>query len=304
MQNVVTISNAGTSASFNVRGAELHRLTHAGRDQLWHGDPVWWDFRAPILFPVIGRSPHDRIRISEIQYPMPSHGFARDRDFRLVEGSADRVAFELFDDDASRAMFPFPFVLRIEAVARDSELALTASIRNRGTEAMPYCFGFHPAFLWPQEVAARNRYVCLFEKAEAETIRRPDLPSGLLKRQCFASPLVDRTLRLDDGLFADGALIFDAVRSRRLWFGPPGANGIEVDFPDCPQLGIWTKPGAPFLCIEPWQGTSAIEGSDGMLSSRPGVRHLAPEETHRYRLSVRLDVSAHDAARFDSGAQV
>lgn len=168
---------------------------------------------------------------------------------------------------------------------------------------MPYCFGFHPGFLWPQDPAIRRGYVCLFEKTEAGSIRRPNLASGLLKNQSFVSPLVDRILRLDDSLFTDGALIFDAMRSRRVWFGPLGANGIEVDFPDCPQLGIWTKPGAPFLCIEPWQGTSAIEGSEGELSSRPGARILAPEETHRYRLSIRLDVPARNAPRFDKGAK-
>lgn len=98
--------------------------------------------------------------------------------------------------------------------------------------------------------------------------------------------MLGRRLALDDSLFAAGALHFETVASRCVWFGQEGEEGISVGFPDSPQLGIWTKPGAPFLCIEPWQGLAENETSDGSLAQRSGVRVLAPSETARYRLFV------------------
>ncbi len=93
-------------------------------------------------------------------------------------------------------------------------------------------------------------------------------------------------------MFAAGALHFETVASRRVWFGPAGEAGVSVRFPDSPQLGIWTKPGAPFLCIEPWQGFAEAETSDGSLEKRPGVQFLAPGKQAQYRLSVDFNTAA------------
>lgn len=290
MPDSTTISHASTSARFSARGAELTGLRHGGTDHLWNGDPAWWNFRAPILFPVIGRSPKDTVRIGHDRYPMPPHGFARDRDFRALESTPDSIAFELGDDPQTRAMFPFGFRLRMSAVVRDARFELAATIENADADPMPFCFGYHPAFLWPLDRSVRDSHVCRFETEELPCIRRPDLSTGLLKSEKFPSPLRGRELSPTDALFDEGALIFDELASRSIWFGRRGSSGIAVRFPDSPHLGIWTKPGAPFLCIEPWQGLAELEGGDGELSRRPGVKVLAPGQIATYRLIVEFDV--------------
>jgi galactose mutarotase-like enzyme len=44
-----------------------------------------------------------------------------------------------------------------------------------------------------------------------------------------------------------------------------------VSFPDAPYLGIWTKPGAHFVCIEPWHGITDRQGFSGDFREREGV---------------------------------
>ena len=286
MPDPITISCAATSAQFSSRGAELIGLRHKGADHLWNGDPAWWNFCAPILFPVIGRSPGDTVRIGSNSYPMPPHGFARDRDFRMLERTPDSITFELGDDPQTRTMFPFGFRLRMSAVVHDARFELTATIENVDAAPMPFCFGYHPAFVWPQDRKVRDSYFCRFEVGELPYIRRPNVTTGLIKTARFPSPLRNRELPLTDALFDEGALIFDTLASRSIWFGPSSSSGIVVRFPDSPQLGIWTKPGAPFLCIEPWQGLAELEGGDGELSRRPGVKILVPGQIATYRLIV------------------
>lgn len=290
MTDLMTIADGELSASVAVRGAELFALRYRERDYLWHGDPTWWASRAPMLFPVVGKSPDGKIRIDGKPYPMPPHGFVRERGLKIAEREARRICLELTDDPSTRAMYPFAFNLRIEFDVREDRLEIVSTVRNTGPAPMPFGLGYHPAFLWPVEPERRRTYICVFEKPEPAPILRSDLATGLLRRERFPSPVAGKTLRLADSQFEEGAMQFDAVRSRRVWFGPAGAGGIDVRFPDSPQLGIWTKPGAPYLCIEPWQGLAEHEGASGELRDRPGTRILDPGASAGFRLVVRPGV--------------
>ncbi|MCM0021017.1 MAG: aldose 1-epimerase family protein [Tagaea sp.] len=275
-------------AALRTQGAELLVLRRGDRDLLWRQDPKWWEWTSPILFPVVARSIDATIRIDGQPYPMPPHGFARDREFRILERDAARVKLELFDDAQTRAHYPFAFALRFDISLDARGILIAAEIENRDARPMPFGFGYHPAFVWTQDTVPRAGHVCLFERNEPATIRRGIMETGLLRKARFDSPVVGKRLDLDDSLFVPGALQFDRLASRRLWFGRPGEEGLDIGFPDSPHLGIWTKPGAPYLCVEPWQGFAEEEGADGELARRPGTRLLEPGGRAVYRLSVGL----------------
>ena len=42
-------------------GAEMQSLTKDGRQYLWTGDPQFWNRRAPILFPAVGKPYNNEI---------------------------------------------------------------------------------------------------------------------------------------------------------------------------------------------------------------------------------------------------
>jgi galactose mutarotase-like enzyme len=287
-ENLVEISAGPVTARIAPKGAELAALRIGERDLIWRPDPQWWASTAPILFPVVGKSPGGQIRLAGKAYPMNPHGFVRDRVFEIVARDAARVVLETTDDAATRESFPFAFALRLEFAARDGKLFTTASIANRDAVPFPFAFGYHPAFVWPLDPARRAKHVCLFEKDETAPVRRASQDDGLLRAAKYDTPVKARRLAPANGMFVEGAFHFETLNSRRVWFGVEGEIGIDVAFPDSPQLGIWTKPGAPYLCIEPWQGLAEQAGADGELANRPGSRILAAGDIATYRLDIGL----------------
>ena len=85
-----------------------------------------------------------------------------------------------------------------------------------------------------------------------------------------------RTLRLDDGLFADDAMILRDAASRAVRFEHAERAACAWRGRNLPDLGLWTKPGAPFLCIEPWAGHSDDRAGFTASSAKAGIVMLAP----------------------------
>jgi galactose mutarotase-like enzyme len=272
-------------------GAELRSFRPDGTQEwLWQGDPAWWPGQAPLLFPVIGRSPGGRARWRGRDFEMPPHGVARQRVFDVLATNDTRAIFELVDDETSRANYPFAFRLIVDYALASDALTMTVTAHNPARdEVLPAGIGFHPAFAWPLVPGlAKTDHVVRFETHEPAPIRRIDR-TGLAHPKGFATPVHGRSMPLDHALFVDDAVIFDRLASRRLWFGVPGLPGLRVDFPDCPHLGIWQKPGAPYLCLEPWQGFAPDIGDDGDLANRPGIVLIPPGGTLSRTLRLALD---------------
>ena len=82
----------------------------------------------------------------------------------------------------------------------------------------------------------------------------------------------------------------DPVASQTVDYGAAQGPVLRVAFPDTPRLGIWTKPGAHYVCIEPWHGIADPEGFTGDFRDKPGVFEVAPGDTKRIAMSVTLIV--------------
>ena len=65
-----------------------------------------------------------------------------------------------------------------------------------------------------------------------------------------------------------GAIVFDRLASRQIDYIAPSGRSVTVEFPCIPHLGLWSKPGAGFICIEPWQGYASPVDFAGELSKR------------------------------------
>ncbi len=274
---LVTIKNAALSAAINAFGAELtHFRDAAGRELMTNADPAFWAGRAPLLFPVVGAVNGDVIRVDGAAYPMRKHGFARHSAFEIIAHQPDRAVFRLADSAETRAAYPFAFVLEIEFAIEGATLSMTATITNPGDVPLPASFGFHPAFAWPLPYGMpREGHRIMFGSHEAATIAKLGA-DGTVASEARETPLDGRSLRLRDALFDDDALIWPTVNSSRVTYGAPGAPVLDIDFAGSPSLGIWTKPGAAFVCIEPWHGIADPQGYAGEFSDKPGVFTVPP----------------------------
>ncbi len=287
MSRLISLASSGFTATVSPRGAELQSLLDPeGRDLLWNGDPRFWKGRAPILFPVIGAVHDGSYRLDGQRYDMPKHGFARDRMFDIAQHEPGAASFTLRDDAQTRALYPFGFVLEIRFVLRDSELTVIASVTNSGSDAMPFSFGFHPAFRWPMPFGVpRSAHRIRFGRPETAPLRRLDA-QGFLRPELLPSPIEGDMLVPEKSQFEDDAMIFAGIESRFVRFGVPGHPALDITFPDMDVLGIWTKPDAPFLCIEPWAGISEPQGWDGDFREKPGSQVLAPGDTRRFTMTI------------------
>ena len=60
---------------------------------------------------------------------------------------------------------------------------------------------------------------------------------------------------------------------------------LSVKYKDMDVLLLWTRPGADYICIEPWCSTPDYIDSDMQIRTKPGILTLDPgcavERTHR-----------------------
>jgi galactose mutarotase-like enzyme len=229
-----------------------------------------------------------RYRFDGRDYEMPKHGFARRSVFEILPGTADAVTMRLDATPTTRAIYPFEFRLEVAFAVRASALRVTATIENRGDRPMPASFGFHPALRWPLPFGRpRAKHAIRFAQPEPAPVRRID-GDGFLTPTPHPTPVEGDRLPLRDDLFVDDALIFDRLASRSVRYGADSGPSIEVRFDDFATLGVWTKPGAPFICIEPWRGVADPERFNGDIRDKPGIMEIPAGGSRE--LSMQLDL--------------
>ncbi len=285
----ITLRSEALVAQVDPQGAQLSVLRDSlQRELLWNGDPAVWKGRAPILFPIVGALSGGQYRWQGASYPLPRHGFARDRRFTVVSHGESCALFRLVADAETRRVYPFDFELDVAFKLEGSRLSVQASVVNTGTTSLPASLGFHPGFMWPlHEDASRDAHYLEFETEELAPVRRLNA-AGLLTNERQPTPVVGRRLNLADALFAEDVVIFDRLASRRLVYGANAGPRIAVDFPDATYLGLWTKPAARFICIEPWRGVADPFDFHGELGGKPGAFQVAPAGREALTMGIEL----------------
>lgn len=290
---ISTIQNGELSVSVKQQGAELCSVKgRDGMEYLWQADPAVWARHAPLLFPIVGKLAQDRYTLAGQGYTMKGHGFARDLDFERVAGGGDSLRYRLQDSPATRAQYPFEFTLERSYSLIGGTLEIATSVTHTGPGVMPFSVGEHPGFglNWTAGGAIED-YTLEFEKAETQEAILLDA-KGLVGETTKPVFEQGRRLPLTRHCFDQDALIFTRLGSRSVTLTSRcSSRRLTVSFPGYPALGIWAKPGASFVCIEPWYGhADPVAGHDGDLSRKPGILKLASGAT--FDAVWRLAISA------------
>ena len=269
--NFVELRNGPSAARISLDGGECLRWSCAGAELLWDVDPSIWDRTAPILFPVCGWTRGGQVRVGGKIYPLGLHGFAAQQRFEVVAQGVDQVTLRLRDTVETRALYPFSFTLELHYRLDADALQVSAKVINQGEAPMPYALGLHPGFRW---LGAPDECRLLFDEAERAQV--PVIaPGGLFSEETRPVALEGQSLPLGGDLFAREALCFLEARSRGLTFtGPKGRLRVEAQ--GFPHWVIWSKPQAPFLCLESWSGYGDAVGFEGDLFQKPGMMVLPP----------------------------
>lgn len=269
-----TISNGKISATIDSLGAELIQLTKDDQNYIWTVDETYWNKTSPVLFPIVGRLKNDTYSVNGTKYSLPRHGFARNKEFKIVEQAKEAVTFMIASDEDSLEIYPFSFRLLISYEIIEDYLKISYTVINESDGEMPFSIGAHPAFAIHDNF---SDYSLAFEKEEP-------LLSYQLKNEIFNSETKEISttkgiVPLHYDLFQNDALVFKKLASKKITLLKQNKPFVSVAFEGFDYLGIWTKPNAPFLCIEPWCGLADHESHNGNLFEKEGIEIVKPKES-------------------------
>ncbi len=83
-------------------------------------------------------------------------------------------------------------------------------------------------------------------------------------------------------------MVFKHLKSDKLTLLKGNQTYLSVEFEGFPFLGIWTKPNAPFLCIEPWCGLADNINHNGNIYEKEGIQLLGNEFNFQRKIVINL----------------
>lgn len=286
------LTNDLLSVNIRPQGAELTSIHHkpTNTEHLWQGDPAIWGWHASNLFPVVGGCLNNQIIINGEAFPMGRHGFARQSTFEPVEQTDTRARFALTDSEETRKTFPYRFVFEIEYALTDNSLTVTYRVRNTDDKTVFFSVGAHPAFNVP--FGSNETYEDYWLEFEHEEPLVTHLLSkdGYFTGETQPIPLQGNRLPLTKHLFDQDALVIKELRSRQVSIRSRNHDrSVTVAFSGFPYLGVWAKPGAPFVCIEPWLGCADSVGEPVEFSRKELIQSVAVGETFAATFQIRVE---------------
>ncbi len=285
---ITTIENDKLRVAIKSIGAEITSIKTVadGREFMWAGAPDVWSRQSPLLFPIVGRLNGGVCRIGDKQYHIGKHGFARDSEFELVTSQSDKLIYELRESEGTLKVFPYRFVLRVIYTLIGNALEVAYEVENLNEGKMYFSIGAHPAFATPLgDGIVGSDYYLQFE--QKETADRWHVVDGVIGA-CTEKYLDDDDrIVLDNDVFNDDALIFKGLKSQSVSLKcTKHGRVVKVRYSGFKYLGLWAKPGARYVCIEPWFGFDDNKGFDGQFSEKEGIERLDSGDVFRSKYTV------------------
>ena len=275
------IENEFLTCEIDDMGAQLHSLISKenGKEYIWQGNPDIWYGQAPVLFPVIGQLINDKYFYNGVEYTMPKHGLARKLLFKVKECEGAKAVFSLESDENTLKSYPFEFEYLVTFELKGKSLVNTMTVINKTKGEMYFSIGAHPGF------NCNVGDIIEFEQTETLATERID-KENLIIPEKFPFMENEKSFVITKEIFEPDALILSDIKSEKLRI--KGENEIEFTFGKCPFLGIWAKPGAPYVCIEPWYGVNDGREVKKDISEKRGIERLDEGETFEFSWTAEI----------------
>ena len=282
---MLTTKFGGEIISFKLNGEE--RL-HQGKDCVDENGKVYWKRHSPILFPIVGKLKKNQTMINGKIYEIMQHGFARDMEFEPITKLDNFHSYVLKSNKNTLARYPFEFELYTTYRLDENKLTTIYKVINVGNSNMPFGIGGHPAFKIDPEELNKGNYYLEFEEQE-DKIHFLYLVDGLIGSGYAKNIISDKKrIFLDKNSFNNDAIIMKGITSKKISLKEKTTNKtlLTMDFTGFPYLAIWSKPNAPFLCIEPWKNTADTIKATGIFTEKTDIITLKPNESFECKYSV------------------
>lgn len=279
-----TMENKKIKVTIANHGAELVSIfdKENQREVMWQADSAFWSRHAPVLFPNVGQHFDKKYLYQGQTYPAGQHGFARDMDFTVVSADEGSVTHRLVADETTKEKYPFDFQLDITHSIKEGHLTVSWKVVNQGENTMYFTIGGHPAFQVPvlPDTKLGDYYLLFADDKEELSYILLDTSSGTaITDVTYPLPLTDHKYQIQEDMFDHDALVFDDTQIEYAAIAmPDGSPYVGIKCDGFPNFGIWSKPGAPYVCLEPWCGRCDNRGFDKDISEKNGINVLKAGE--------------------------
>jgi len=211
----------------------------------------------PFLFPTFGRMQEETYRWNGKDYHMAIHGFAHTSPWNVESHTSGSLVLTLAGP--IDGVYPFYCLVRLTFRVANGALEIQQEYENQGCNSMPYAFGFHPYFL-----------VEKLENASVHALAdlRIDFASGKML------PFGEGSVTLEEpGNAPEVGAALAGLKSPVILEVPAEHRKLTMEFsPDFPQLVLWHPRNAPFLCVEPINGSPNGFNTGNHLTLDPGEK--------------------------------
>lgn len=288
------LENSKLKITVKKEGAELCNITSTknGKEFMWDADPNIWKGYAPNLFPIIGALKNGTYHYNHASYKMNKHGFVRgNTDIVLHEQTSTSLTFKLSSNKSLYKIYPFRFEFFITYLLKDNSIDISYTVKNCDNKTMYFSIGGHPAFKCPiYKDENYSDYSLEFETIENAQTHLINMESGLISSD--TKPVFNSTnkINLSYDLFNNDALVFKDLVSKKVTLkSKTYGNILSVSFNDFPYLGIWAKPNANYVCIEPWLGIADHENTNQDLKTKEGILSLDTNASFKSQYTIKID---------------
>lgn len=262
------------------KGAELVSIKFNGEEKM-HDGTSYWNKHAPVLFPIVGKLKDGKTIIENNIYEMGQHGFARDMEFEKISENS----YVLKYNDETLKKYPYKFEFYISYEITDNAVITKYKVINKDNKKIRFGLGGHPAFKCDYST---GKYSLEFKEKE-DSLNIYQLEDGLVKLEPEDKTkyFENNKIILNKETFEKDALILKGLKSREVILRDE--NNLEkliFKFKKFPYLGVWSKPEAPFVCIEPWFNTADKVDSNGKYADKENLIDLDTNEEFEAEYSV------------------
>ncbi len=274
-------------------GAELISIQYNGKEMLFQGAKVldsngniYWKRQAPILFPIVGQLKNSQTQIEGEIYEMSQHGFARDMDFEEISKTENKHHYMLKYNEGTLKKYPYKFELHVIYEIIGDTLTVTYKVKNIDDKTIYFGLGGHPAFNCDY---SNGEYEIVFSENE-DKIEFLKLKNGLIDTEKAQNILQDNKICLKEDTFDNDAVIMKKLKSNKVILQNHETNQkiLEFDFTGFPYLALWSKKGAPFVCIEPWQNTADRIDSTQIYKDKENIIELPKDKEFECKYSIKF----------------
>jgi len=212
--------------------------------------------RGPIQLPV--NRPEEDLAI---------HGFSRDRAWRVVDASGDRLTLV---DKFAEPGNPFAYTLTQEISLSSSGVELRLRLTNTATESLPYGLGFHPWFRKTASTRLTFEATTGFGRDPRGFATDPVPPD---QGPTFSSAVDVSAMPWFDGHYAGWTSRTAAID----WLSDGGRMTMQARGA-LTNLQVYVPDNLPVLCVEPVSHVPDVHNRRD-LAGYGDVARLAPGET-------------------------